>query len=195
MNIFSISTWGEPTESSSQWLPSLRQEKPSNAGATTKRWRKNTSISQKYSWVSDYKITTQTTMSWFSTIWKKRATIYKKSVYCLLMSWKGILRLRAHNKNKPKLSKSELPNPMSSNHRILTQLFHRVLRILMKWQKKKTSNWTIIRFLVNISRFNTKSTTFSTIHTRRTSTWVLSFEASTCNSFGRKEVRRRREKT
>ena len=126
MNIFSISTWGERTESSSPWLPSLRQEKPSSAGATTRRWRKSTSISQKYSWVSDYKITTQMTTSWFYTIWRKRARVFKISVYCWLMSWKGILRLRVHNKNKPKLSKSELLNPKSSNHKILTLLFHRV---------------------------------------------------------------------
>lgn len=93
MNIFSINTWGEQTESSSQWPPLLRPEKPSNAGAITRRWRKNTSISQKFLWVSDYKIITLRTMSWSCVIWRKRVETFKTSVYCLLRSWKGILTL------------------------------------------------------------------------------------------------------
>lgn len=79
MSIFSISTSGEPIESSNRWLHSWRREKQSNAEATIKRCKKNTGISLKFSWVSGYKITTQMTLTSFSQICKKKATTLQSS--------------------------------------------------------------------------------------------------------------------
>lgn len=46
-NIFLISTFVEPIESSNPWLHLLKPEKPSSAEAIIKRWRKNTNTFQK----------------------------------------------------------------------------------------------------------------------------------------------------
>lgn len=46
-NIFLISTFVEPIESSNRWLHSLKPEKPSSAEVIIKRWRKNTNTFQK----------------------------------------------------------------------------------------------------------------------------------------------------
>ena len=81
-NIFSISTLGELTESSSQWPPSSRREKPNSAEATIKRWKRSTDTSVKFSWVSGYKITTQTILNSLSQIWRIRVTTLNKSVSC-----------------------------------------------------------------------------------------------------------------
>ena len=102
MSIFSISTSGERTESSSPWPPSSRREKPSSAEAIIKRWKRSTDTSQKFSWVSGYKTITQTTLTWFSPIWKRRAMTWDKSASCRPRSWSRFLRHRAHNKSNPK---------------------------------------------------------------------------------------------
>jgi hypothetical protein len=57
-------------------------------------------------------------VSWYCWTWKITAIALQKSVYWREMSWKGILRHRVHNKNKPKQYKSERQKPNTSNHRI-----------------------------------------------------------------------------
>lgn len=118
MSIFLISTWEGPIEFSSQWLPSSIHGKQSSAGATTRRCRKNTNTFQRFWWAWGSRITTRTTVSWYCWTWKITAIASQKSVYWLEMSWKGILRHRVHNKNKPKQYKSERQKPNTSNHRI-----------------------------------------------------------------------------
>ena len=102
MNIFLINTSAEPTEFSSRWRLLLRREKPNSAGATIKRWRKSTNISQKFSWVSGYKITTQTTVASFSLTCKKKATPFNKPAFYRPTSWIWFLRHLLYNKNNSK---------------------------------------------------------------------------------------------
>lgn len=87
MNISLINTFAEPTEFSSRWRPLFRREKLNSAGAIIKRWRKSTNISQKFSWVSGYKITTQMTAASFSLTCKKKATTFNEPAFYQPTSW------------------------------------------------------------------------------------------------------------
>lgn len=174
MNIFSINTSEEPTESLSRWLHSFKHGKHNNVEATTKRWRKSTNTFPRFSWVSGYKITQLKTVIQSFLTWMRKDTTQMRSRSLPLSNSKQFLKRPALNNYKSK-PYPRLQRPNSWNHNWLQHYLAWVQLVSMRLQRRRTSN-NNMRFSGNFHQDMTLSTTFLTIPTRGTSILVTCFE-------------------
>lgn len=114
MNIFSINISDELIESLSPWPHSLKLGKLNNVEAITKRCRKSTNNSQRFSWALEYKITIVKTMIQSFQIWLRKIMLPARQRFSQLSNFNRFLRDQTVNKNKMKPSK-EVPEQNTSN--------------------------------------------------------------------------------